>query len=491
MLRARTVLVTLIAAGLGVAVALAGSGGPSAGRVVLSEHPVRVTTTPGAADRVAVGMSGCLAAACHGAPAGAALEGKLDEHTWQRSGSVWTAADPHTAAYSLLTDRPRRVMKVTAAAIMAKYAPGTKATDDARCVACHTNPALATAEAMADANRVALREQGVNCEACHGNAGAWVQPHTAWKDDRTKSYEAVGMTPLYDLGERAMNCAGCHVGAPAAGGLPVRDMNHDMIAAGHPRLDFDFAEYQRRLPKHWQEKDRTQPKSPAREVNEAKVWYVGRVAHAEAACKLLADRAARAEANDRRTPWPEFAEFNCASCHHNLRVPASGDSHDDWRTSDAYLAGRAPGVPPWQTIWPLTSAPGLENPARTGSRLAGVVEAMETPRPAKTGAARPPADSAAKALAEMRVRLVKESDAAVFAEAKAIFPKVSPRVPEWDSTRQLFFGLAALEYRGGTPTDATVKKYQIGVSAFRSPKSDAEKWKGVSEALDALAAPRP
>jgi len=118
----------------------------------------------------------------------------------------------------------------------------------------------------------------VSCEACHGNAGQWLQPHTSWKGDRTESYKQTGLKPLYDLGERALACAGCHMGAPADGDHPVRDMNHDMIAAGHPRLNFDFAEYQRRLPKHWQEKDRTKSDLPPRELNEARVWYVGRLA---------------------------------------------------------------------------------------------------------------------------------------------------------------------------------------------------------------------
>ncbi len=484
MLRPRTVLVTLVVAGFGVAGAIAAFGPRSAAKIVIPTADVRTTTSTGPATRTAVGMSGCLAAACHGAPAGKALKGDLAD-VWQCSGSVWAAADPHTAAYSLLTDSPRRSVKVTADAIMAKYAPGRKATEDARCVACHTNPALASSEAMAEPKYVALREQGVSCEACHGNAGAWIQPHTAWKDDRTKFYADAGMTPLHDLGERAMNCAGCHVGAPAEGGLPVRDMNHDMIAAGHPRLNFDFAEYQRRLPKHWQEKNRTLKGTPTVEVNEAKVWYVGRVAHAEAACKLLADRAARAEAGDKRSPWPEFAEFNCASCHHNLRVPNERDKHGDWRKSAEYLDGRPPGNPAWQTIWPLTHAPGVATPKRGASNLTSVVRLME----GDTGNTRdaPAADCARHGGTRRRgvdgvaTLARRETGRGGRAGRTGVLPPGAPLVPEWDSATQLFFGLAALEYSRGKPGDATVKNYQVGVSAFRK-----QEWGGVETAFDLI-----
>jgi hypothetical protein len=397
-LSARTLLVTATAAALGLAAAVGATLGTRrpAGPVVLPAADARRADDAGPAKRVPVGMAGCMAAACHGAPAEAVLTGSADKgEYWPASGSGWAAADPHTAAYSLLTDQPRHPVKVTAAQIMAKYRPAeggrppAKATEDARCLACHTNPALAS-DGPAPAEVVALREQGVSCEACHGNAGQWLQPHTAWTKagDRTGPYRETGLVPLFDLGERALNCAACHVGAPAADGLPVRDMNHDMIAAGHPRLDFDFAEYQRRLPRHWQEKDRVGIKPGERprprETNEAQVWYVGRVAHAEAACRLLEDRARRAGADDPRSPWPEFAEFNCAACHHNLRVPTTAHEgsgplreSDDWRKDDAHLSGRPLGSTPWQTIWPLTHASGLPKPARAESDLSAVVRLMD------------------------------------------------------------------------------------------------------------------
>ena len=131
------------------------------------------------------------------------------------------------------------------------------------------------------------------------------------------------------------------------------------------------------------EKDRTanSPKMPPKPLNAAKAWLVGRTAHAEAACKLLASRATRS-ASDPRTPWPEFAEYNCAACHHNLRAVADEDPDANWRKESAYLDGRPIGLPPWQTIWPLTPAAGMPKPTRADSPLRPVLVVMEERRTA-------------------------------------------------------------------------------------------------------------
>jgi hypothetical protein len=91
-------------------------------------------------------------------------------------------------------------------------------------------------------------------------------------------------------------------------------MNHDLIAAGHPRLNFDYGTYLRALPPHWAEKDRD-AKDEAHELRPANDefthWLVGRAVANAALDRLRADRA-------RRGPWPELAEFDCYACHHHL-----------------------------------------------------------------------------------------------------------------------------------------------------------------------------
>lgn len=452
--------------------------------VHLEEDKAPVQSHPTGIRGQNLGSAGCLAAACHGAPATGALAGKFDSGTWQSSGSCWVAADPHNAAYSLLTDHPHRQVKVTAQHIMKLYAPGTKATDDARCLACHTNPALATEGKTDDPRTLSLRAEGVSCEACHGSAGGWVRAHTTWKGDRGKVYGETGMTKLYDLGERALACAGCHIGAPAEGNFPVRDMNHDMIAAGHPRLNFDFAEYQRRLPIHWQEKDRTtgSPRGP----EALKAWLVGRVAHAEAACKLTHDRAERFLADDARTPWPELGEFNCAACHHHLMA--------EWRGK--VLDGRIPGAPPWQAVWPVVPAIGLtpHQPAdlfaKAGAKpapaVAKLVKAMETRRPATAGSVRQPSKDAATALAALRAELAAWPEAEFARETKGVFAELTPKAQDWDSGLQLMFGLAALER--SRPNDERRKAmFRDAFGAYRGPVETQDKrWAEMERAITQL-----
>jgi hypothetical protein len=492
----RTVLVT-ISAGITLGVLWGVRAFWSPSDVTMPAEPAPVHANPAGIKGLPLGTAGCLGAACHGAPAGATLAGKIDDGTWQSSGSCWVAADPHTAAYSLLTDRPHRPVRVTADHIMERYAPGTKATDDARCLACHSNPALAEPEPSADpaavARRVAMRAEGVNCESCHGNAGGWLHTHTTWKGDRSKVYEEAGMTKLYDVGERALACAGCHVGAPAENGLAVRDMNHDMIAAGHPRLNFDFAEYLRRLPVHWQEKDRTATGNVPRGPEfPAKAYLVGRVAHAEAACKLLASRAERAERQDARTPWAEFSEFNCASCHHNLPAP--------WRENPTVLGKRPLGVPPWQAIWPVTPAIGL-NPPRPAVLFAGagvnpgpavdtLVGAMETPRPARAAKVLPLATAASGELTKLRIELSRRPDAEFVSPLEKLFGTLNADAADLDTGVQVYFGLSALERarpRGATPNPA----FRAAAEAYRSSTlSDTARWEKFRPALETLLAER-
>src|SRR4051812_41481245 len=161
---ARTVLVIIVAV-IPVAVVWAASRIRQVPVVTLKADAGSVDAHPAGIKGAPLGTAGCLGAACHGAPARDALSGKFDVTTWQSSGSCWVAADPHTAAYSLLTPTPYRTVKVRAEQIMERYAPGTKATEDARCLACHTNPALAEKD-HSDARVLSLRAEGVSCEAC-------------------------------------------------------------------------------------------------------------------------------------------------------------------------------------------------------------------------------------------------------------------------------------------------------------------------------------
>jgi hypothetical protein len=400
--------------------------------------------------RGVVGMSGCLASACHGASAEKPLAGKFDSLTWMSSGSCWVAADPHRGTYDLLTDKPRREVTVSAATMMKRLRIDTPATEDARCLACHTNPALAEPGETSDPRVIALRREGISCEGCHGSAGGWVREHTAW-NART-DHSTTGMTMLATVSDRAAACAGCHVGAPEdrPRDIPPRDMNHDMIAAGHPRLNFDYAEYLRCLPKHW--RDATPP-SPARE------WLLGRVVHAEAACRLLADRAERATKNDARTPWPEFAEFNCAACHHKFANP------DD-------KVARTSGALRWQTLWPVTVSPDAGR--NELSALRSALTAPRAPSPAKLAE---PARKAAADLESLRKALAKKSDLELESLSRELF--ANPLPPDTDAMGHTLHGLAALERLA--PRDEALAEFDRAFERFQR-----RDWPALRTSLDGL-----
>jgi hypothetical protein len=176
------------------------------------------------------------------------------------------------------------------------------------------------------------REVGVGCESCHGPAGNWVDGHYRpdWRGKSLAAKMALGLADTKTLRGRAAVCVGCHVGAPD------REVDHDLIAAGHPALRFEFAAYLANLPAHWdQKKDRGRWPD-----FEARAWVCGQLESGRAALDLLADRAGGPASR----PWPELSEFSCFACHHDLQEPS--------RRQTEAAQGRQRKVIAWQT-WNL------------------------------------------------------------------------------------------------------------------------------------------
>jgi hypothetical protein len=239
-----------------------------------------------------LGVGSCSATACHGGDGPAGTRGS--EYT------AWAACDPHANAFSVLyNERSERIIKNL------NGPKGKPACCDSLCLGCHAtdvNHAL-------QAPRLAL-EDGVGCESCHGPAGEWLTRHyrPGWKGLSPAEKARWGMRDTKDLAVRAKTCVECHVGAGD------KDVNHDLIAAGHPRLNFEYGSYLAILPRHWSVRQER-----ARYPDfEARAWAIGQVAAAQQALELLAHRARE----EHKKPWPEFAEYNCFSCHHDLREPS-------------------------------------------------------------------------------------------------------------------------------------------------------------------------
>lgn len=423
----------IAAAGL---LALALSPAKSHSEVPAATPPVAgVVVAP---QNLRVGNAGCSAAACHGGPA-PSLTSPIDAHGWLGSATHWQARDPHTRAYDAL-NVPLATEMMARLKVPKPTGGFLKATEYDRCLACHTDPQLVGQPGVPES----VLAQGIGCETCHGNAERYLRDHTTWRTpaDRAAGYAATGMAPLHDLGRRAAACAGCHVGAPAGDGSSVRrDMNHDMIAAGHPRLDgFDFAEAQLRLTPHWFEKDRTRPGQPPRGPDGAwRTWLVGRAACGEAAARLLGDRASHGV-------WPELAESDCRGCHQTIPGPER-----------PAVVGKL-GAMRWQSVWPLTGGTLAE-----ASELASLAAWMGTNRaPAPAEVARR-STAAADQLAAWRDDLA-HADGDLRPLARRVFP---PSVAGRD-TDAVLRGLAALERSTGTRTPAL----RTALDSFRLTPTD-------------------
>src|SRR5262249_50929217 len=236
-----------------------------------------------------VGSGSCAAAACHG---GADPQGH-----WRSAPQTWSTRDPHARAYQVLfNEQSRRIMA---------HRGGRDAHKDPLCLSCHVHP-----EWRPEGHHPRFTAaDGVGCESCHGPAERWLSRHVAadWAMLSGAEKHALGWNDTKDLVTRAELCATCHVGTDKA------DVNHDLIAAGHPALKFELTAYHAAMPTHWDSR-----KDLARYPDfEARAWKIGQVVSAKAALELLARRA-----GDSARPWPEFAEHDCAACHHNFRSDA-------------------------------------------------------------------------------------------------------------------------------------------------------------------------
>lgn len=268
-----------------------------------------------------LGARSCAAAACHG---GAEPDPRFPLS--RRNEYIhWLDKDPHARSY-------RTLQNDLSTAILDRL---SRPTDDdttraarlANCYGCH-NPQPAPAQ-----QAVTFYERdGVSCEICHGPAEKWIGSHVTqgWRDIRgTGEASRLGFVNTKDITIRAQTCAACHVGSPG------REVNHDLIAAGHPPLKFELSSYYAMLLKHWRDQSERQ-QNPKLEVE---LWQAGQVACGEAAIELLKWRAQRADNETTDAAWPEFAEYDCFACHHDL-------VHPSWRQTSP-TSGVPLGMPAW------------------------------------------------------------------------------------------------------------------------------------------------
>jgi hypothetical protein len=268
------------------------------------------------------GVGSCAAAACHGGP-GLGLKGS--EYT------TFAALDPHARAYRVLSNaESKRMQEIMSDAFpeMRKY---KTATCNPLCLKCHASGPTVDSRHQSD---------GVGCDRCHGPSEKWRTTH--YLDDfdrRTPGFVDVRC----DFAARAYACMKCHVGEAN------QEVDHVLIAAGHPRLRFEYGAYYANYPRHWAplgEKE-VDPTFGAFE------WALGQLITARAALDLLVARASDGPARERN--WPEFAEYDCTACHHDLkRLSARQDSYVDKADRGIIPRKQRAGELPWGTwYYPL------------------------------------------------------------------------------------------------------------------------------------------
>ena len=270
------------------------------------------------------GVASCTSSGCHNQDSGRSTYARGSEY------AVWSAHDPHSRAFQVLFDaRSLQIQKNLVHAVP----PNAATTPDKNllCIRCHVDP---HADSVAEAAPVWFGD-GVGCESCHGPAGGWLTAHfgPAWKGMSDEEKCKRGFNDMKDLQNRARACTDCHVGGDRA------EVNHDLIAAGHPALLFENSSFLDRYRpyQHWSEAE-DRRRHPA---FEAEAWAVGQAVSAEAALKLLKSRASGEK------PWPEFAEYDCASCHQTVkpRITEADVSHPLGVPAWSWYASMTPFLP--------------------------------------------------------------------------------------------------------------------------------------------------
>jgi hypothetical protein len=386
-----------------------------------SPVPAQTSSAPVPLSEILTTSTSCSARACHGSLRPVPLS-NVD----QVESTKWIMHDPHARAWDVLaSERSLRIGRN----LGLKNLPEREAS----CLACHSDPR--TAQESPNSEILAQRMLGTGCESCHGSASQWRDEHTApsWRSLPPPQKQARGMTPLGDPLAIAKTCVGCHVGAPTTAELPARDVNHDLIAAGHPRVVFEFGTFLEHLPRHWSEK-----RQQARGQDfDARAWLLGQAVVTQASLELLQSRA-----RDQQAPWPEFAEYDCFACHHDLTG----------RARDAFTSkpDRVPGSLRWGA-WSYAGARSSDAPADLKASLGLLGAMLERPMPPRQQVA----ELAGSALHDTNAWLLQANASSwnPAARRKRMTALASPQIipRNWDACAQVYSGLAALAREPAQP----------------------------------------
>ena len=250
------------------------------------------------------GAGSCAATACHGSIMPLGGEILRNEHT------TWITKDPHAEAYqTLFSDRSRAI---------ARNLSGGK-------VPAHKEAALPGLSR--DLRRRPPRGRGPPA----GRGRLRVVPRPFREVDRPP-YDARLVLDLPDA-TRSIATAWCRCATWTAGPRsapavtsdrppraesPLRDVDHDLIAAGHPRLTFEFSAYQAIAAASLGREGHQRGRRFLRPMLGGRPGGLG-AGGPRPARRPRPPRGEPRSAREEPASWPEFSEYGCFSCHHDLR----------------------------------------------------------------------------------------------------------------------------------------------------------------------------
>jgi hypothetical protein len=182
---------------------------------------------------------------------------------------------------------------------------------------------------------------------CHGHGSLYQQKHQEsrltkagappgavrvvdWREADPAVKDKWGLVNLRDAATAENRCASCHIGNLADG----RFVTHEMYAAGHPPLPpLDLIAYTREQPRHWGLPSElgffawlTKTDAPKAEavfsVRAGESHVARRFAESTVAGLAAAATLTGQLAEVGKDDGLDYAAFDCASCHHNLKYPS-------------------------------------------------------------------------------------------------------------------------------------------------------------------------
>ena len=232
---------------------------------------------------VHLGVATCAGSNCHGA-----TQRPRNSYVPGNEYLIWSTKDKHRNAYNvLLQDR---------AVKMARVLGLPDAANQKICLDCHAD------NVPPDRRGPEFQiSDGVGCEACHGGASGWLGIHISGATHQQNV--AAGLYPAELPIARAEKCLSCHYGDE------TKFLTHRIYGAGHPRLAFELDTYTAIQPAHFVV-DQGYIERMGR-ITDAQVWATG-----QAIALIKRMDAVLDPSHAPHGFWPEFAFFDCQSCHH-------------------------------------------------------------------------------------------------------------------------------------------------------------------------------